>query len=152
MDEFFNALTNKINKLSDWIKWINKLSSKAKTITFCFTLFICGGPCHLSCIKQCTGDLIFLSEQLVYSIMGKKMSLSLYYYLINIVNITILSLNDIEPLSSWLASIQTNKSHCCVLFRSCRASNLDNCHLTKSYNTKNWHKKHLKQPNVLWQM
>ena len=30
------------------------------TASYCFTLFICGGPCHLSSFKQCSGDLIFL--------------------------------------------------------------------------------------------
>lgn len=33
-----------------------------------FTLFICGGPDHLSHLKQCSGDLMFFSVQLVYSV------------------------------------------------------------------------------------
>ena len=53
------------------------------TTSYCFTLFIRGGPCHLSGLKQGSGDLIFLLDQLVYSLMER----SLYYHLINIVNI-----------------------------------------------------------------
>ena len=30
------------------------------TISYCFTLLLCGGPCHLSRSKQCSGNLIFL--------------------------------------------------------------------------------------------
>ena len=30
-----------------------------------------GGPCHLISFSQCSGDLIFLREQLVYSAMEK---------------------------------------------------------------------------------
>ena len=48
--------------------WINKLTSKDNTISYCFTLFTCGGPCRLSSFKQCSGDLIFLWELLVYSL------------------------------------------------------------------------------------
>ena len=36
-----------------FIYWINKLTP------YYFTLFICGGPCHLSCYKQHSRDLIF---------------------------------------------------------------------------------------------
>ena len=65
--------------------WINKLTLKDNTIlySFIYTLFICGGPCHLSSFIECSGDLIFHWEQLVYSVLEK----SLYYSLINIVNI-----------------------------------------------------------------
>ena len=55
-----------LNKQTDWI---NKLTFKDNTISYRFTLFICGGPRHLSSFKQCPGDLIFLWEQLVYSVM-----------------------------------------------------------------------------------
>ena len=56
----------------DWINWISKLTLKDETVSYCLTFFICGGPCHLSSLKQCSGDLIFLWEQLVYSVMKNK--------------------------------------------------------------------------------
>ena len=37
----------------------DKLTLKNNTISYCFTLFIFGGPCHISRYKQCSGDLIF---------------------------------------------------------------------------------------------
>ena len=49
--------------------WINKLTLKDNTILCCFTLLICDGLCHLSSVKRCSGDLIFLWKQLVYSVM-----------------------------------------------------------------------------------
>ena len=52
-------------------KWANKLTLKDKRVSNCFTLFICGGPCHLLSFKQYSGDLISLWEQLVYSVMEK---------------------------------------------------------------------------------
>ena len=39
---------------------------KDNAVSCCFPLFICGGPCHLSSFRQCSGDVIFLWEQLVY--------------------------------------------------------------------------------------
>ena len=58
---------------------------KDNAVSYCFNLLVCGGPCHLSSFKQCSGDLILLWEQLVYLSRG----VSLCYYLINIVNITV---------------------------------------------------------------
>ena len=52
-NNFFDAL---INTFSLFI-WTNKLN-KLKHIWYCFTLFICGGPCCLSTFKQCSVDLI----------------------------------------------------------------------------------------------
>ena len=51
---------------------MNKLTLKDKTVSYYFTVFICGGPCHLSSLKQCSGDLIYSREQLVYSVMEKN--------------------------------------------------------------------------------
>ena len=65
--------------------WLNKLTLKDTTVSYCFILFLCGGPCHLQTVFW---DLIFLWEQLVYSVY--KMFL---IDLINIVNIKILSSN-----------------------------------------------------------
>ena len=65
------------------------------TISFCLTLLKCGGPCHLSSFKQCSGDLIFLQEQFVHSVMG-KINISEFVLLIlilNTVNIKILRWN-----------------------------------------------------------
>ena len=36
-----------------------------ETVSYCFALFTCGGPCRLSSFKQFSGDL----KQLVYSVM-----------------------------------------------------------------------------------
>ena len=49
-----------------------KLTLKGNAISSCFTLFICGGPCHLSSFDQCSGDQIFLLGQLVYSVTEKN--------------------------------------------------------------------------------
>ena len=67
--------------------------------------FICGGPGHLSSFEQCSGDLISLWGQLVYSVMEKinvyvwvnMYVLSLYFYLINVVNVL--------KMSFWISSL-----------------------------------------------
>ena len=41
------------------------------TVSFCFSLFICGGPYHLSIFKTVFWDLIFIWERLVYSLVEK---------------------------------------------------------------------------------
>ena len=55
--------------------------------------FVCGGPCQFSSFKQSSGTL-FSPE---YSLFVHF--LSFYYYLINIVNITILSLNFFSKMT-----------------------------------------------------
>ena len=71
-------------------------------IWYCFTLFICGGPCHISIFKQRFGDIIFLWEQFIQLLnkigkewkrKEKKKVIVILMYLINIVNIKIPSLN-----------------------------------------------------------
>ena len=52
--------------LTDFFSLFLKQANLTKQISDCFTLFICGGPCHHSSYKQCSGDLIFLWEQFVY--------------------------------------------------------------------------------------
>ena len=47
--------------------WINRPTVKDNTISYCFALFVFGGPHHISSFW-----LIFLWEQLVYSVMGGK--------------------------------------------------------------------------------
>ena len=37
---------------------LNKQSENTSTMLHGFALFICGGPCHLSSVKQCSGDHI----------------------------------------------------------------------------------------------
>ena len=63
----------KLNKLSlfSWLNEQTNLKRHTNTISYCFTLFICGGPCHLSSFKHCCVDLLFLWEQLVYSVIEK---------------------------------------------------------------------------------
>ena len=46
---YFCVYTNQVNKLS-LFSWLNKQTHK--TISYCFTLFMFGGPCHLSIFKQ----------------------------------------------------------------------------------------------------
>ena len=72
-DLIFYPKPNYINTLCfhDWIK----LTLKDHT----FMLFMCGGPCHVSSFTQCSGDLTFLWEQLVYSVMEKFASWPHYY-------------------------------------------------------------------------
>ena len=45
---------------------------KNNTISYFFTLFICGGPCHLSSFKTAFWDLIFQWEELLYSVTEKQ--------------------------------------------------------------------------------
>ena len=52
---------------------------------YCFTLFICGGPCHLSSYKQCSGTLSSAEISLYYSLVEK----SLFYYIIINTNILV---------------------------------------------------------------
>ena len=55
-------------------------------------LFLFGGPCHLNRLKWCSGDIIFLWEQLVYSVMEKNKYFQVCffnYYLMHDVNIKI---------------------------------------------------------------
>ena len=65
--------------------WIDKLTFKHNNISHCLTLFICGRPRHLSSFKQ-----------LIYSLMEKCIFLILFYELINIVNIKILSFDLLQ--------------------------------------------------------
>ena len=55
---------------------------------FRLSFFICGGPCHLSSLKQC----LFHWGQLVHPVMETIIFLSLHYHLINTLNIKIMSL------------------------------------------------------------
>ena len=45
--------------------WINKLILKDNTVSYCFTLFICGRPCHLSSFRQYSWTL-FSSENSLF--------------------------------------------------------------------------------------
>ena len=50
---------------------INKLTLKDNTVSYCFTLFIFGGPCHLSVGPNLVLGAFFSSEQLVYSVINQ---------------------------------------------------------------------------------
>ena len=56
------------------------LTLKDNTLSCRITLPICGGPCHPSSFKQHYGDLIFLWEQLVYSVMETNIYIDLCLY------------------------------------------------------------------------
>ena len=86
----FSCLNNSNEQTLCFHDLINKLTFKDNTNSYGLTLFICGGPCRLSSFTLCSGDLIFI---LVYSVWNILIRLYLYHYLINIVNIKILSLN-----------------------------------------------------------
>ena len=45
---------------------LTQLNWLSKTTQFHTVLLTCGGPCHLSSFQLCSGDLIFLWDQLVY--------------------------------------------------------------------------------------
>ena len=71
-EEKYYFMVNKPNKQTLCSRdWKNKLTLKRR-ISNCFTSVICGGPCHLSSFKQCSGDLIYLWEHLVYLLMEKN--------------------------------------------------------------------------------
>ena len=95
-----------------WINCVNKLTLNDGAVSYIFTLFIRGGPCHVSSFKQCSGDLIILWEQLVYSFVccGEVwIFLSVYYYLINIVHLLqFLLQSNMVPLknSKWASPSQ----------------------------------------------
>ena len=74
----------------------NKPTLKVNTISYCYTLFIGGGPCHLSSFRQCSLDLIFLWEKLVIFAMKK----------INISEFALLTL--VSHVESPLDSLQTS--------------------------------------------
>ena len=80
-DLFFLCL-NKLNKLSCFHDRINKLTLKDNTVSYCFSLFICGGPCHLSGFKRCSGDLIFTLRTACLISYG-KMLMSVLVWLIH---------------------------------------------------------------------
>ena len=66
----FRHALNKLNEQTlCFHDWINRPTLKDNTASCCCTLLICGGPCHLSSFQQCFGHLIFVWEQLVYSVM-----------------------------------------------------------------------------------
>ena len=75
----------------DWINWISKLTSKNNTFSYCFTLFILGGPCHLFWLQTefLRGPCFPLRTASLFSY-GK---INFYFCLIHISNITIRSLN-----------------------------------------------------------
>ena len=66
-EKTFLLCLNNLNKQSlcfhDWIHGMNELTSKDNTVSYCFNLVICAGPCHLSGFKKCSEDLICLWEQ-----------------------------------------------------------------------------------------
>ena len=79
----------------DRINLINILTLKNNTTSYCFTLFICGRSCHLWSFKQCSGLYFILRAPCLFQLWRKWLLLCLcyYYYIINTVNIIILSLN-----------------------------------------------------------
>ena len=74
-------------------------------ISCCFTLFISGGPCHLSCFTQCSETFI---PSFTY---GKKIYLSLCYYLINILGLTLFSKTTRCPFKSHIHLFSSQSGH-----------------------------------------
>ena len=108
---FIDWFWNKLNKQTlfcfrDWINWLNKLTLKDNTISDWSTLFRCGGPCHLSSFKQCSGYLIFL--------WGHS-----YIEIINIVNIQISSpkRHSAPLIPCNVSSFGVHDLHPCLSFR-----------------------------------
>ena len=52
--------------------WINKLTFKHNNISHCLTLFICGGPRHLSSFKQYSGPYFPLTPACLLTHWTKK--------------------------------------------------------------------------------
>ena len=83
------------------MNWINKLSLKDDTTSYCFTLFIyVADPATILASNSVSWDPIFLWEQLVYSVMDKMNSSDLYYELINIETVKLLRLSSFSETTS----------------------------------------------------
>ena len=94
--------------------WINKLTLKDNTISYCFTLFMCGVDPAIFLVFW---DLMFLSNQLVYSLAGEKNTyfLSLYHFLIDIINVENLSSNFSSKMTQLKLGWKINQNwnpHC----------------------------------------
>ena len=80
-------MRREISSLADFFfffmpKTLNKQTDLQRT-THCFTLFVCGGPCHLSYLSNSVlGPYFPLRATWLLTYRN-----SLYYYLINIINI-----------------------------------------------------------------
>ena len=79
IDWFFTAKQTTWTNSLCFHEWINKLTLKDNTVSY----FVHTWRTLPPFFKQSSGGQIFLWEQLVYSVMGKK-RMFLYYYLINI--------------------------------------------------------------------
>ena len=88
----------------------NKQTNWPYTVSHRYSLFMFGGPCHLSSFKQCSEDFIVLREQLVYSVVEKKQTFCLCHYLINIVIQTEISSPKLHsaPLRKILWNVKLN--------------------------------------------
>ena len=96
-----------INHLS-LFSWLNELSEQTdlEGQHSCFTLFICGGPCHIS---------IFVLGHVfpLRTAYGKKrICIHLYYYLINIVVVEILGLNLSQTM--WCSFNKAQANSWCI--------------------------------------
>ena len=89
------------------------MTTQFHTVLLCLQ---CGGPCHLSSIKQCSDDLVFLWEQ------NKDFFLSLYLYLFNIVSIQFFILFWI--LNFFLKTTQCSFDNSPFIRLSCRECNV----------------------------
>ena len=81
MTDFFLYL-NKLNKqtLCARLNRIDKLTLKNNSF------ILCGGPCHLFSLSKCSVTVFSPENSVLIHLCGKRI-LSLYYYLINIVNL-----------------------------------------------------------------
>ena len=68
-----NLCLNKLNKQTlPFLGWINKLTLKGNTISYCFTLCIFGGPCHLSSFKVLWGPYFPLRTACLFSYKARR--------------------------------------------------------------------------------
>ena len=70
--------------LHDWINRNKETDLKEQHDVYCFTLFLCGGPCHLSSFKQCSGALFSSENSSFINLWKQYIFLSLYSLVINI--------------------------------------------------------------------
>ena len=82
--------TNSISKLS-LFSWLNKQMDLKGQHNFILFYFVFGGHCHLSCFRQCSGDLICLWEQLVHLVYLVWIIISLMLFNIKILSVNLFS-------------------------------------------------------------
>ena len=89
-----------LNKLNYQTRNVFLTNLKGQHNVYCFTLFRCGGPCHLSSFKTTKAmGCYYPQDNLFYSLMEKMIFLSLCHFFIYIVNFEMWIVN--LPFKMW---------------------------------------------------